>query len=195
MKLFCYEIQLCKEFAEVCIFCGSFIINSFWTHLSYVLKTGRRLFWKNEAKVRKRAWFISSCIVKLEMAKKVHFQMSKIGEKHWLVSSMTFRFPFHLLVLFYNKYFSQVSILKSCWPIHFQIISPTFQKKLIRSVIQKRTAAFAPISFAIQWNAISNDNIQSFQLSFELLVQLQTELEGNLLDQKLDELENELSRI
>ena len=128
MKLFCYEIQLCKEFAEVCIFCGSFIINSFWTHLSYVLKTGRRLFWKNEAKVRKRAWFISSCVVKLEMAKKVHFQMSKIGEKHWLVSSMTFRFPFHLLVLFYNKYFSQVSILKSCWPIHFQIISPTSKK-------------------------------------------------------------------
>ena len=69
MKLFCYEIQLCKEFAEVCIFCGSFIINSFWTHLSYVLKTGRRLFWKNEAKVRKRAWFVFSCIVKLEMAK------------------------------------------------------------------------------------------------------------------------------
>ena len=57
MKLFCYEIQLCKEFAEVCIFCGSFIINSFWTHLSYVLKTGRRLFWKNEAKVRKKSLY------------------------------------------------------------------------------------------------------------------------------------------
>ena len=67
MKLFCYEIQLCKEFAEVCIFCGSFIINSFWTHLSYVLKTGRRLFWKNEAKVRKKAWVISSIMAKLEM--------------------------------------------------------------------------------------------------------------------------------
>ena len=82
MKLFCYEIQLCKEFAEVCIFCGSFIINSFWTHLSYVLKTGRRLFWKNEAKVRKRAWFNSFCIIKLEVAKKANFQMSKLGEKH-----------------------------------------------------------------------------------------------------------------
>ena len=69
MRLFCYEIQLGKEFADVCIFCGSFIINSFWTHLSYVLKTGRRLFWKNEAKVRKKAWVISSIMAKLEMSR------------------------------------------------------------------------------------------------------------------------------
>ena len=41
----------------------------------------------------------------------------------------------------------------------------------------------------------SNDNIQPFQLSFELHFQLQIELEGNLLDQNLNDLENELSRI
>ena len=70
-----------------------------------------------------------------------------------------------------------------------EIISPSFQKNLKRSVNQNRNAAFAPISFEVQWNAISNDNIQSFQLSFEI------ELEGNLLDQYLDELENELSTI
>ena len=76
-----------------------------------------------------------------------------------------------------------------------EIISPSFQKNLKRSVNQNRNAAFAPISFEVQWNAISNDNIQSFQMSFELLFWLQIELEGNLLDQILNELENELSRI
>ena len=86
----------------------------------------------------------------------------------WHVSSMPFRFPFHLPVLFYNYYFSEINMLKSCWPIHFQIISPTFQKSLIRCATLKRFAAFAPISFVVQWNVIPNDNIQSFQLSFEL---------------------------
>ena len=66
----------------------------------------------------------------------------------------------------------------------------------MRSVNEKRYAAFAPISFAVQWNVISNDNIQSFQKSFELLFRLEIELEGNLLDQNLNELlENELSRV
>ena len=85
-----------------------------------------------------------------------------------LVSSMHFRFPFHLPVLFNNYYSSEINMLKSCWPIHFQIISPTFQKDLIRCATLKRFAAFAPISFVVQWNVIPNDNIQSFQLSFEL---------------------------
>ena len=66
---------------------------------------------------------------------------------------------------------------------------------MIKCATLKRFAAFAPISFVVQWNLIPNDNIQSFQLSFELLFKLQTELEGNLLDQNLDGLENELSRI
>ena len=47
---------------------------------------------------------------------------------------MSFQFPFHLPVLFYNEYYSKANILKSCWPINFQIISTTFQKFLIRSV-------------------------------------------------------------
>ena len=67
--------------------------------------------------------------------------------------------------------------------------------RIVRSVNLKRNEAFASVSFAVQWHAISNDNIQSFQMSFELLFWLQIELEGNLLDQNLDELENELSRI
>ena len=50
------------------------------------------------------------------------------------VSSMPFRFPFKLPFQFYNKLFSQANMLKSYWPIHFQIISPTFQIFLIRSV-------------------------------------------------------------
>ena len=54
--------------------------------------------------------------------------------EQWLVSSMPFRFSFHLPVLFYNKYISQANMLKFSWPIHFQIISPTFQIFLIRSV-------------------------------------------------------------
>ena len=114
---------------------------------------------------------------------------------HGLVSSMPFRFPFHLPVLLYNYYFSEINMLKSCWPIHFQIISPTFQKNLIRCATLKRFAAFAPISFVVQWNVIPNDNIQSFQLSFELLFYQNIKLEVNLLDQNVNELENELSRI
>ena len=55
-----------------------------------------------------------------------------------LVSSMPFRFPFHLPVLFYNNYFSPANMLTSCWPIHFKIISPIFQKDLIRYVLIKR---------------------------------------------------------
>ena len=53
---------------------------------------------------------------------------------------MPFRFPFHLPVLFYNDHFIQVNMFKSCWPIHFEIISPTFQKGLIRCVNSKRNA-------------------------------------------------------
>ena len=44
-------------------------------------------------------------------------------------------------------------------------------------------------------NVISNDNIQSFLLSFELVFYLQKEIEGNLLGQNLNKLESELSRI
>ena len=53
----------------------------------------------------------------------------------------------------------------------------------------KKTAvkrAFDTIYFAVHYNVILNDTIQSFQLSFEL----QIELEAKLLDQNLDELEN-----
>ena len=39
-----------------------------------------------------------------------------------------------------------------------------------------RIVAFALISFAVQWNVISNDNIQLFQLLFELLLKQQIEL-------------------
>ena len=125
----------------------------------------------------------------------INWNCWKINTILWLVSSMPFQFPFHLPVLFYNYYFSEIIMLKSCWPIHFQIISPPSQKKLTRCTTLKRFAAFAPISFVVQWNVIPNDNIQSFQLSFELHFLLQIELEVNLLDQNLDELENELSRI
>ena len=44
-------------------------------------------------------------------------------------------------------------------------------------------------------NVISNDNIQSFLLSFELIFYLQIEKERNSLGQNLNELESELSRI
>ena len=93
-----------------------------------------------------------------------HSKCSRFG----LVSSMPFRFPFHLPVLFYNYYFTKINKLTSCWPIHFQIILPTFQKKLMKCATLKRFAAFAHISFVVQRNLIPNDNIQSFQLSFEL---------------------------
>ena len=39
----------------------------------------------------------------------------------------------------------------------------------MRSVNQNGNAAFAPISFEVQGNVISNDNIQSFHMSFDLL--------------------------
>ena len=64
----------------------------------------------------------------------LNFFYKKCVTPQWLVSSMPFSFPFHLPVQFYNKLFSQASMLKSYWPIHFQIISPTFQIFLIRSV-------------------------------------------------------------
>ena len=48
---------------------------------------------------------------------------------------------------------------------HFINISNFFDKVCYL----KRNVAFAPISFVVQWNVISNDNIQSFQLSVELL--------------------------
>ena len=60
------------------------------------------------------------------------------AEVQRLVSSMPFWFPFHLLVLFYNR----VNMLKSCWPIHFQIISPTFQEKMIKCVLPKTEIPF-----------------------------------------------------
>ena len=59
----------------------------------------------------------------------------------------------------------------------------------------KKNVAFTPLSFAVlKW-----DECLSFQLSFklpvEISVQLHLELELNLLDQNVNELEYELSRM
>ena len=83
------------------------------------------------------------------------------------------------------------TLVKSAFSNHFINISNFFEKVCYL----KEKYSFWFICFVVQWNVISNDNIQSFQLSFEILFQLQLELEGSLLDQNLDELENELSRI
>ena len=59
-----------------------------------------------------------------------------------------------------------------------------------------RNAFFAPISFeVVKQNGNSNDTIQSYESSFKLLFFLQIELKANLLDQNMNELENELSRM
>ena len=58
-----------------------------------------------------------------------------------------------------------------------------------------RSAAFAPISYKVKRTGNSNDNNQSFELSFELQFQLQIKVEANLLDENMNEVENELSRL
>ena len=57
-----------------------------------------------------------------------------------------------------------------------------FKNVLISCVNSKIFAVFAPISFDVQRNGNSNDNIQSFDMSLELPFYLQIELEPNIQD-------------
>ena len=117
---------------------------------------------------------------------------------HRLVSSMPFRFPFHLPVPFLNGYFSWVSILKPCWPIifksfqqHFSIIS----KFVCCGFYIKKDVGFTLISFALlKWDECLSVQLP-FELPVEIPVQLHLELEVNWLVQNVNELEFELSRI
>ena len=76
-------------------------------------------------------------------------------------------FYFHFIFHFYSIMTTLVT--PTCQNPAELIIFKLFQNFLIRFVIQKRNAAFAFISFVVKWNVISNNNIQLFQLSFELL--------------------------
>ena len=62
-----------------------------------------------------------------------------------------------------------------------------FKNVLISCVNSKIFAVFAPISFDVQRNGNSNDNIQSFDMSLELPFYLQIELEPNIQDQNENE--------
>ena len=60
-------------------------------------------------------------------------------------------------------------------------------------MLLKKETKFVQISFKLQQNGILSVNIQSFELPFELLFQLQVELKANLLlDQNINELEFEV---
>ena len=106
-----------------------------------------------------------------------HFLSTKIHFLWWSCTSVDFLTDcdsFHLCLfdfpLIYQFYSIMTTLVRTtCWNLADLIIWKSFQKNLMRSVNHNRNAAFAPISFEVQWNVILNDNIQSFQISFELL--------------------------
>ena len=96
MQRICWSVHFLWQFHY------KFILNSFELRV----ENRTQIVWKNEAKVRKKAWFISSCIVKLEMARNIHFQMSKLGEKYCQrVSKLQTIFHIQKKITFANRFF------------------------------------------------------------------------------------------
>ena len=117
----------------------------------------------------------------------------KIMLNHFgLVSSTPFGIPFHLPVPFYNRGSSLFIICKRLVHKDFSIISASFQN--LYDVINK-SVVFTLTSFALpKWN-----DCLWVQVPFELLVQIRVqfllELKANWLNQNVNELEFELSRM
>ena len=115
-------------------------------------REGSRFFFSNLS-----IFEIVKCFIPLFGSLGLQFLLAKKNWKHppfhhhhstpWHVSSMPFRIPFHLPVLFYNYYFSEINMLKSCWPIYFHIISPTFQKKIDKVCYLKENCIFCSYLF------------------------------------------------
>ena len=80
-----------------------------------------------------------------------------------LLHLLNFPFVYH----FYSRMTNLVE-LTCCNPAQLFIFKQ-FQNILIRCSTQNRNAASTPISFEVKQNGNSNDNIQSFGLSFKLL--------------------------
>ena len=103
----------------------------------------------------------------------------KVGSTyvHGWVSSTSFGYPFHLLVLFQNDNCSWDNIFESSWTFHFHNISQSHNHFKILGYL-KWEAAFVPISFQVIQNDKLTNNIDLSCQSISKYI----ELEVNLLD-------------